>query len=111
MDRAAQLRPELDDWLADPALRVEHRRESTASPDELWSAAQEVSLSETAMLGRLLRWRIPGLAPGLTYGELFREQPFVVLEEGERLLDLGSRGTDLDAAARLPGAALARRVP
>ena len=92
MDRAAQLRPELDDWLADPALRVEHRRESTASPDQLWRAAQEVSLSETAMLGRLLRWRIPGLGPSLSYGELFREQPFVVLEEGERLLISGLVG-------------------
>jgi hypothetical protein len=92
MDRAARLRPELDDWLPDPALRVEHRRESTASADELWTAAREVSLSETAMLGRLLRWRIPGLSPDLSYDELFREPPFLVLEEGERLLISGLVG-------------------
>jgi hypothetical protein len=92
MARAAQLRPELDDWLPAPALRVEHRRESTASAEELWSAAREVSLSETAMLGRLLRWRIPGLASDLSYYELFREPPFLVLEEGERLLISGLVG-------------------
>jgi hypothetical protein len=92
MARAAQLRPELDDWLPAPALRVEHRRESTASAEELWSAARDVSLSETAMLGRLLRWRIPGLASDLSYYELFREPPFLVLEEGERLLISGLVG-------------------
>lgn len=92
MDRAAQLRPELDDWLPDPALRVQHRRESSASADELWRAAQEVSLSETAMLGRLLRWRIPGLSSDLSYDGLFRHPPFVVLEEGQRLLVSGLVG-------------------
>lgn len=92
MDRAARVKPELDDWLADPALRVAHRRESTASADDLWRAAREVSLSETGMLGWLLRLRIPGLAQDLSYDALFREQPFIVLEEGERLLVSGLVG-------------------
>jgi hypothetical protein len=92
MDRAAQLTPELDDWLPDPALRVEYRRESTASADDLWRAAREVRLSETGLLCRLLRWRIPGLAADLTYDGLFREPPFVVLDEGDRQLISGLVG-------------------
>ncbi len=92
MQPAAKVRPQLDDWLPDPAVRVVHRRESSASTDELWRAAREVSLSETAMLGRLLRLRIPGLARDLSYDALFREPPFVVLEEGEHLLVSGLVG-------------------
>jgi hypothetical protein len=92
MQPAAKVRPQLDDWLPDPAVRVVHRRESSASTDELWRAAREVSLSETAMLGRLLRLRIPGLARDLSYDALFREPPFVVLEEGEHLLVSGLAG-------------------
>ena len=92
MERAAQLRPELDDWLPHPALRVEYRRESTASGDQLWTAAREVRLCETGMLGRLLRWRIPGLEPDLSYDGLFREPPFVVLDEGEHFLISGLVG-------------------
>ena len=58
--------PDLDKWLPDPALRVTHRRESTVSAAELWQAARETRLSETAVLGRLVRLRIPGLAPDTT---------------------------------------------
>ena len=39
-----------------------------------------------------MRWRIPGLAAELTYGELFRAYPFAVLEEGERHLIAGLCG-------------------
>lgn len=92
MAPAARVTPELDDWLADPAIRVAHRRQSSASEDELWRAARELSLSDTAMLGRLLRWRIPGLAGDLKYSRMFREPPFVVLDEGEHLLVSGLVG-------------------
>jgi len=44
------------------------------------------------MLGRLLRWRIPGLARTLSYDSLFREPPFVVLDEGPHLLVSGLVG-------------------
>ncbi|HEY5428029.1 MAG TPA: hypothetical protein VIK04_02865 [Solirubrobacteraceae bacterium] len=84
--------PDLDKWLADPALRVAHRRHSHASPDRLWEAAQAVSLADTAVLGRLVRWRIPGLARREGFDDLFREPPFVVLEEGERMLVSGLVG-------------------
>src|SRR5579862_7012422 len=30
--------PNLDGWLPDPAVRIKHRRESTASPELLWRA-------------------------------------------------------------------------
>jgi hypothetical protein len=84
--------PDLDNWLADPALRVIHRRESSVSAAELWQAAREVRLSDTTVLGRLVRWRIPGLARALTYDELFRQPPFIVLEEDGHALVSGLVG-------------------
>jgi hypothetical protein len=84
--------PNLDKWLPDPALRVAHRRESSVPAADLWQAAREVSLSDTQRLGRLVRWRIPGLARGLRYDELFRQPPFIVLEEEERALVSGLVG-------------------
>jgi hypothetical protein len=92
MHAVARCQPQLDEWIDNPALSVRHRRESTASADSLWRAAREVSLSDTALLGRLVRWRIPGLARDATYDGLFREAPFVVLEEGERMLVSGLAG-------------------
>ena len=84
--------PDLDKWLPDPALRVVHRRESSASADELWRAAREVRLTDTAVLGRLVRWRIPGLGRDLGYDEMFRQPPFIVLEEGAHALVSGLVG-------------------
>ena len=73
--------PDLDRWLPNPSIRVAQRRESSAAPDRLWEAARAVRLSDTRLLGRLVRWRIPGLAPDLTFDELFRSAPFTVLTE------------------------------
>ncbi|HEY6526930.1 MAG TPA: hypothetical protein VIY10_24290 [Solirubrobacteraceae bacterium] len=84
--------PDLDKWLSDPSLRVVHRRESSVSAAQLWQAAREVRLSETAVLGRLVRWRIPGLGRDLGYDDLFRQPPFMVLEEGEQALVSGLVG-------------------
>ncbi len=84
--------PDLDKWLPDPALRVVHRRESSVSAGELWRAAREVRLTDTAVLGRLVRWRIPGLARGLTYDDMFRQAPFMVLQEDEHALISGLVG-------------------
>jgi hypothetical protein len=78
------LAEELDDWVADPAVRTRHRRRAAAPADDLWTAAQSVRLSETGTLGRLVRWRIPGTAPDQTFRALLAEYPFVVLAEGER---------------------------
>ena len=82
----------LDAWLASPAVRTHHRRGAATSPEALWRAATEVRISETRRLGRLVRWRIPGLAPDLTYHELFRGYPFCVLEEDRHLLITGLCG-------------------
>jgi hypothetical protein len=60
---------------------VSHRREANASAERLWEAAQTVRLSQTRVLGRLVRWRIPGLPADLAFGELFRAPPFIVLNE------------------------------
>lgn len=84
--------PDLDRWLADPALRVAHRRASDAPAAELWQAARSVRLADTAVLGRLVRWRIPGLRAEMTFDELFRAEPFVVLAESERALVSGLVG-------------------
>lgn len=73
--------PNLDEWIASPALRVEHRRLSTVAPERLWDCAQGIRLRDTGLLGRLIRWRLPGTPLELPFGELFRSPPFVVLED------------------------------
>ena len=83
----------LDAWLDAPTVRTLHRRGAAASVDALWDSATRVRLEDTRTLGRLVRWRIPGLAPGLTYHDLFRAYPFTVLEEEPgRLLVAGLAG-------------------
>ncbi len=90
--RAADDTRRLDAWLPEPVVRTHHRRTAPADPDALWRTANELQLSDTRTLGRLVRWRIPGLEAGLTYGELFRAYPFTVLDEGERHLLAGLCG-------------------
>jgi hypothetical protein len=75
------MRPDLDHWLAKPSMCVAHRRESDAPPDRLWEAARTVRLADTRRLGRIIRWRIPGLAPDISFDEMFRAPPFLVLSE------------------------------
>jgi hypothetical protein len=70
---------DLDHWLPSPTIRVAHCRESTVEPDELWQAARTVGLDDSSLLGRLVRWRIPGLAGDLSFDHLFRDDPFLVL--------------------------------
>jgi hypothetical protein len=84
--------PNLDHWLPDAALRISHRRESSASPEELWDAARSVRIQDTALLGRLIRWRIPGTPADQRFDELFRSPPFLVLEEHDELLMSGLVG-------------------
>jgi hypothetical protein len=76
--------PDLDYWLPDPSLRVAHRRESGAAPERQREAARAIRLSDTRLLGRLVRWRIPGLPADLAFDELFRSPPFSVLWEDEQ---------------------------
>lgn len=80
MQRSA---PDLDYWLADPAVRVAHRGESSVPRERLWEAAHEVRLSDTSLLGRLVRWRIPGLPADDSFYDLFREPPFLALSEDD----------------------------
>jgi len=82
----------LDRWLPKPAIRIHHRRASFADPTRLWNAARTLRLSDTQLLGRLIRWRIPGTNADLSFEELFRTYPFIVLEEDERLLISGLCG-------------------
>jgi hypothetical protein len=82
----------LDAWLGSPAVRTHHRRTAAAGVEALWGEATRVRLNETRSLGRLVRWRIPGLEPGMTYHDLFRAYPFCVLEEERHLLVAGLCG-------------------
>src|SRR4051812_38859055 len=82
----------LDAWLGSPAVRTHHCRRAAASPEALWQGATEVRIDETRSLGRLVRWRIPGLARDLTYHDMFRRYPFCVLEEDHHVLVTGLCG-------------------
>jgi hypothetical protein len=86
------MRPDLDEWAPKPGLRVKHSGSSRVSADELWEAASRLPLARTGRLGRLVRWRIPGLPRELTVEELFSQPPFMVLEQGERALVSGLVG-------------------
>ncbi len=83
---------DLDRWLANPAIRITHRRQSTATPENLWEQARAVRLKDTVLLGRLVRWRIPGMPTTISYDEMFRSPPFLVLAESEQLLIAGLVG-------------------
>ena len=73
----------LDHWLPHAAVRTRHRQRSPVDPERLWAAAATVRLSETRSLGRLVRWRIPGVHEDQTFRELLADYPFCVLDEGE----------------------------
>lgn len=72
----------LDDWLTQPTVRTVHCRESSRTASELWAGAAAVRLSDCRLLGRLVRARIPGLELDMAFSELFRREPFNLLEEG-----------------------------
>jgi hypothetical protein len=82
----------LDAWLPEPKVRTHHTRRAAGGPDALWREATDLRVSDTHSLGRLVRWRIPGLARDITYGELFRGYPFTVLEERDHCLLSGLCG-------------------
>ncbi|HEY7076092.1 MAG TPA: hypothetical protein VH418_12005 [Solirubrobacteraceae bacterium] len=82
----------LDRWLPDPAVTTRHRRAAGASPGALWDAAQQLRLRDTHRLGRMVRWRIPGLGDDVTYHDMFRAYPFCVLDEDEHTLISGLCG-------------------
>lgn len=84
--------PDLDLWLPDPAIKVSHRRRSSASAEELWQAAADLRLADTRLLGRLVRWRIPGTPTDTSFQELFSDPPFTVLAQAERALVSGLVG-------------------
>jgi hypothetical protein len=75
--------PRLDDWIAKPAVRTRHRRSAAVEPEALWEAARSVRLDEAHALGRVVRWRIPGVEPDQTFDAMFRRYPFALLAEGE----------------------------
>ncbi len=73
---------DLDAWLPAAEIVTRHRREARADPDALWSAARSVRLDQTRTIGRLVRWRIPGVPADQSFMRLLAEDPFTVLDEG-----------------------------
>ncbi len=73
---------DLDAWLAAAQIVTRHERRARADPDALWDAARGVRLDDTRTIGRLVRWRIPGVAPDQSFMGLLAEDPFTVLDEG-----------------------------
>jgi len=84
--------PDLDHWLTRPSIRIAHERQTNAGADQLWAAARAIRLQEAGLLGRLVRWRIPGTDGAVTFDELFRNSPFIALEESNRALVSGLVG-------------------
>jgi hypothetical protein len=80
---SAHLPLDLDDWLPGPAVRTRHRRVAAADPAALWAAASTVRLDDARTLGRVVRWRIPGVPADQTYRAMFAREPFTVLAEGD----------------------------
>lgn len=85
---------QVQDWLPGCHARLHLARTSTATPGELWEAAQTVRLRDAPRLARLIRWRLGKHAPGpdTTFEEFFRTGIFMLLEEGERLSISGVAG-------------------
>jgi hypothetical protein len=75
---------DLDAWLPDPQVRSLHRCSAETDADRLWNAAESVRLRDAPILGRAVRWRIPGTSLDLSFWDLFRRYPFSVIAEGAR---------------------------
>lgn len=90
--QAGGFAPQLDTWIASPAVRTFHTRCAATSCATLWQQAGGIRLGDTRLLGRVVCWRIPGLDSALTYRDLFRSPPFTLLEESDRHLLSGLCG-------------------
>jgi hypothetical protein len=82
----------LDQWLPKANVRTYHRRAAAADPEVVWAEATKIRLADTRRLGKLVGWRIPGIAESATYHEMFRGYPFTVLEQTRSTLVSGLCG-------------------
>ncbi|CAN5280969.1 hypothetical protein BH20ACT16_BH20ACT16_08460 [soil metagenome] len=73
---------DLDAWLPAAQIVTRHKRHAQADPGTLWAAARGVRLDDTGTIGRLVRWRIPGVPANQSFMGLLAEDPFTVLDEG-----------------------------
>jgi hypothetical protein len=83
-DKIRHTMMDLDAWLPDPQVRCSHRRSARATPVGLWQAAQEVTVSDAPVLGRAVKWRIPGTSADMSFRDLLRSYPFTALAEGDQ---------------------------
>jgi hypothetical protein len=81
---AARVHPHtLDAWLPRPAVRTYHRRHSAATAERLWATANALRLGDASRLGRVVRWRIPGVRSDQTFRDVLATYPFTVLDAGD----------------------------
>lgn len=76
--------PPLGDWIPEPAVRTHLSKRARAPAGTLWAEATGVRLADARTLGRLVRWRIPGLTADQTFHEMFRRYPFALLAHGDQ---------------------------
>jgi hypothetical protein len=71
-----------------------YRRASRATPDALWTAAEQTRIRDTRVLRPLIGARLGPHAPPLdmTFRELFRTDIFTLLEEGDHYSISGVAG-------------------
>jgi hypothetical protein len=74
---------DLDRWLPDPQITTRHSRTAEVGAERLWDAASNIRLRDTPVLGRAVRWRIPGTSADIAFRRLLSSYPFTVLDEGE----------------------------
>ena len=73
---------DLDAWLPEPQITTRHSRAAAVDRDVLWAAARGVRLDQTRTIGRLVRWRIPGVPPDQSFLGLLCDDPITLLDEG-----------------------------
>jgi hypothetical protein len=75
---------DLDAWLPEPQVRTRHRRSASAAAGDLWHSAMTLRIGDAPIFGKAVRWRIPDTSPDLSFRDLLRRYPFVVIGEGDR---------------------------
>ena len=82
----------LDAWLPSFDVCTHHERRADAPAEVLWEAARSVRLDQTRTIGRLVRWRIPGVPASHRFLDILAGDPFTVLDEGPDYLISGLAG-------------------
>ena len=102
--------PRLEDWL-DPHGAHAPPPRGCGGPGRAVGGGPRAAALRDARLGRVVRWRIPGLRTDQTFDALFRAYPFTLLEEGETFSISGLCGRIWTLARDYPAARRPRGLP